>query len=320
MVGHLDLKDILPIFARRIERLVSFSTCAFYLDDGNDEVIATHVTGKYADLIQGHKISMGKGISGWVTAHRRPMINTGPALDFQDRKGDFASFDDALVVPIIFEDESLGTISLYAEAPTSYNRNDLSVVQTLAGFLAPLISEAKKREESRPEDFTDPTTQICRVSYLTAIGPQLISLAAKNQSPISLIYLEIRNLYQIIRIYGGYVGNTILKRIADCIKPELRETDILVRYGHQGFVALLPGVRSEQANRCIQRLKQRIRSEVLTVGGQNFSIDCSAGLSHYPEDGSTVFALIQSAQENLNINISEPYSADSHVVSFFPKA
>jgi diguanylate cyclase (GGDEF)-like protein/putative nucleotidyltransferase with HDIG domain len=320
ILGRLDLKDIFPVFSRRIEKLIAFSACAFYLDDGNDGVQAAYVSGKASEALKGHRISMGKGISGWVAAHRRPMINTGPALDFQDVHGDFADFTDALVVPVTFDDECLGTISLYAQNPVSYNQKDLSVLQALAGFLAPLIADAKRRETSGPEDFTDPATQIYRVTYLTAVGPQLISVAATTQSPISLIYLEIRNLYQIIRIYGEHVGNAILKRIADCVKPELRETDILVRYGHQGFVVLLPGVRAAQADRCGQRLQQRIRSEGLSVVGQNFSIDCGAGISHYPKDGSTIFGLLQSAQENLKTSASEPDSGDSNVVGFFPRA
>ena len=123
-----------------------------------------------------------------------------------------------------------------------------------------------------------------------------------------------------MRIYGGNVGNTILKKISHCIKSELRETDVLVRYGHQGFVALLPGVRVEQARRCVLRLKQQIQNEVSNVGGQNFAIDCSAGISSFPKDGSAIFSLLQSAQESQKISISESTLTDPNVIHFYPKA
>jgi diguanylate cyclase (GGDEF)-like protein/putative nucleotidyltransferase with HDIG domain len=317
--GYLDLKDILPILARRLEQLVPFSTCSFYLNNGDGRIGAAFVIGRFSDLLQKHVIEMGNGISGWVAAYRRPMINTGPALDFQDIQGDFSSLKDALVVPILHNDESLGTISLYAQEPGSYSQYDLNILQALAGFLAPLISESKRRSSSPSEDVIDATTQIPRISYLAALGPQLLSLASQNRSPVSLIYLEVRNLGQIVRILGANLGNSILRRIADCIKPELRETDILVRYGHQGFVAFLPGVRDEQAVRCVWRLKQQIRSEVPTAG-QAFAIDCKAGVSSYPKDGATIFALLQSAQENTRSDIPETASPDSKVVDFFPRS
>jgi diguanylate cyclase (GGDEF)-like protein/putative nucleotidyltransferase with HDIG domain len=319
-IGYFDLQDFLPILARRIERLIPFSTCAFFLVDDKGGVSAVYTCGTFSDKLRGHRIVMGKGISGYVTAHRRPMVNTDPLLDFHGLEGDFSSFTDTLAVPIIFNDEALGTISLYAQKPVSYKQEDLGVLQTLANSLAPMVSEAINRGNEKPEDSVDPTTQIHRISYLTAIGPQLISVAARNQSPICLIYLEIRNLYQIMRIYGGNIGNAVLKRIALCIKTELRETDVLVRYGHQGFVALLPGVRIEHARRCVLRLKQQIRNEVSCVGGQNFSIDCSAGISAYPKDGSAIFALLQSAKESQKINISDSVLTDGNVIDFLPRA
>lgn len=317
--GHLELRDILQIFARRLEGLVASSTCAFYLDNGNNQVAAVYVSGKFSELLQGHTMELGKGISGWAAAHRRSMINTGPALDFQGLAGDFSSFEDALVVPIIHKEESLGTISLYAEKPLSYGPYDLSILQTLAGILALLISELKSHDDAALADIIDPATQLHRISYLSAVGPQLISFAGKNRSPISLIYIEIRNLGQIVRLFGGNLGNSVLRKAADCIKPELRETDILVRYGHQGFVAFLPGVREEQALRCVQRLKQQIRNEVLTSGNQSFSVDCKAGVSSYPEDGTTIFALLQSAQEKIRSGSLEPAS-ESNIVDFPPRA
>ena len=316
--GHLDLKEILQIFTRRIERILTYTTCAFFLDNGDDRLCAVYASGKNSELLQGKFMEMGKGISGWVAAYKRPMINTGPALEFKNIQGDFSSFTDVLAVPIVHDDKSVGTISLYTQKPMPYTQYDLNILQTLAGFLAPMISESKKFG-AQDSEVIDPTTQIHRIPYLTAIGPQLISFAAKNRSPVSLIYLEIKNLAQINRIFGEVLTNSILQKIAECIKPELRETDILVRYGQQGFVAFLPGVRDQHASRCVQRLKQQIRSEV-PVAAMGFPIDCRAGISSFPKNGATVFALLQSAQENMKTDIQDEAVAGNNVVGFLSRS
>jgi diguanylate cyclase (GGDEF)-like protein len=320
MQGHLSLKEILSLVASRLQRLVPFTTCVIYLDTGTDFVQAAHATGKNSELIQQHMMGMGKGISGWVAAYKRPMMNSGAALDFQGLNGDFAQFADSLVVPIIFEDRSLGTISLYAEKPIPYTNYELELLQTLAGFAAPLISESKKPGSQAPDDCIDPVTGIRRVAYLSIVGPQLIAMAAQSRTPVSLIYIELRNLYQISRAYGENIGKSILRRVAECIKPELRETDILVCYGHQGFVALLPGVRMNQAVRCVQRLKQQVRKQGMNANGQTFPIDYRAGVSCYPVDGKTIFALIQSAQDDVRDIASETGFPHNKVVDFFPRA
>jgi diguanylate cyclase (GGDEF)-like protein/putative nucleotidyltransferase with HDIG domain len=320
IAGHLELKDLLPIFASRMKRILPFDMCAFYLLDGNDSLRAVHAGGIFAENIQDHIISVGKGISGWVYAHKRPMINTGPALDFHDVEGDFSIFKDTLVVPITHDNESLGTISLYAKALSSYTRNELEILQALASFLAPIIYDSKKQETPASEKILDPTTRMHRMSYLTAICPQLISLAEINRSPASLIFFEISNLSQITRLYGSGIGDAAIKKIADDIKLELRETDIVVRFGHQGFVAFLPGVRDQQALHCAQRLRQQIKGHASTIGGQNYSIDCQIGMASYPRDGINIFALLNSAQKSVEARAEETASLDGNVVEFPPRS
>jgi len=313
--GCLRLNDIFPIVARRLQPLVPFSTCIFYIKNSDDLVEASYVGGSFSKLLQDHVIETGKGISGWVAAYRKPMINANPSLDFQGISGDLTSLTAAVVVPIVQEGESLGTISLYAQEPISYGPDDVSNLQALAGLLAPLISEDVRNGSSGSQDVIDPITGIHRISYLTAFGPQLISSAGNSRAPISLICIDVRNLAQIVRVFGLNLGNLILKSVADCIKPELRETDILVRYGQSGFVAFLPGVRSDQAIRCTERLRGQIRNQALTPG-QGFTIDCQIGISYFPKDGSTIFALLQSAQENMRAEYARKPASESNVIDF----
>jgi diguanylate cyclase (GGDEF)-like protein/putative nucleotidyltransferase with HDIG domain len=320
MGGFFDLKDILPTLLLRIEHLVPFNTCALYLDDNGVHLKTACAVGKFADILQTHTIEMGRGISGWVAAYRRPMLNTGPALDFRNIQGDFTSLSDTLAVPILHNEGTLGTLTFYAQRASTYTQEHLQNLQMLAGLIAPWIAEYKKRDNtSIAQDIVDPTTKIRRVSYLAAIGPQLISAAGISRSPLSLIYLDIRNLAQIHRIYGGDLCNFMLRRIADCIQPELRETDILVRYGTQGFIAFLPGVRDEQAIRCAQRLRQQIKREIATIT-PSVTIDCKTSVAVYPKDGATVITLLQSAQEALKQSLgSENLPFDHNVVDFFPR-
>jgi diguanylate cyclase (GGDEF)-like protein len=316
MAGHLPLSDILQILAQRLKSLVPFSSCAFFICGGNNEIKAIHVSGNFSEALQGRNIEIGKGISGWVAAHLRPILNTGPALDFVGLKGNFDSLSDALVVPITREDDCLGTVSLYAEKPVSYKEQDLKIMQTIANLIAPIFAEAIRNNLSDLEDIGDPITGLYRVSYLTAIGHQLVAAANESRSPISLIYIELRNLPQIVRNFGSNHANSLLKKIADAIKPELRQSDILVSYGTQGFVILLPGVNEEHAFRCVRRLKLQIKSDAISPGSGLFA-DCQMGTSFYPRNGSTILSLLQSAQENMRLGVLQKPNLETNVIDFY---
>ncbi len=314
MSGYFELKDVFPVVLGQLEPFLPFSTCVLYLANEKGRLEAASASGRHAQLLRAHGMEMGMGISGWVAAYRRPMRNTGPALDFTGLAGDFSSLTDALAVPVVYEDEPLGALSLYAQEKGFYTQEHQDHLQMLADLVAPLIVDAKKRKGSEDPDLLDPATQVHRVSYLAAIGPHLLAAAAASKAPLALIYLEIKNLSQIARLYGGHQGNSLLRRIADCIKPELRGTDTLVRYGNQGFVALLPGMREEQAIRCADRLRQQIRREV-TNAVQGIAVDFKAGIAIHPKDGATVTTLLQAALESIKSATAEIPQGDN-VIDF----
>lgn len=323
---HLDLPDFLHILARRLNDFLPYATCAIYLDNGEDSLKAAHVCGKHSELLQNMTIGIGKGISGWSAAYRQPMINTSPALDFQERGGDFSSLTDTLVVPLVTDGECIGTISLYAEAPIIFTAGHLASLQNLANIVTPSLAESRSHKLAPEGKGTiDPVTETHRVTHLSVAGPQLIAIAEKSQSPLSLLCIDIRNLPQLVNLYGAHTGDAILRKVADTLKAELRETDILVRFGHQGFTALLPGVRKEKAIRCAQRLHRQIKTgAVSSIAGHNILIDCQAGAASYPADGSSTFALLQSAQRAM---LDQAHLADlgaeepgDNIIEFPPRA
>jgi diguanylate cyclase (GGDEF)-like protein/putative nucleotidyltransferase with HDIG domain len=307
---HLDLQDILPILARKLSRMLPFTTCAFFLNNGEDSIIVKYVVGLFSDQLKNLTIGLGKGISGWVAAYRRPMVNTGPALEFQELEGDFTCLTDALIVPMLVGGECIGTISLYAKAPTFYSQAQLALLQSVARQVGPLISEARTRASTpSAQEILDPVTGTYRANYLWVAGSQMITSAQKCSSPLSLMSLELKNLTYLVSLYGVHAGDTILQKVSEILRGELRETDVLVRFGNEGFIALLPSVRGDQAHRYAQRLQQLIRSAALgNVVGHNLFITTEASVASFPENGTTIYELLESAQHSVIDQLSNIHS------------
>ena len=320
----LVLTDALPIVARRLKQIVPYDACVFFTYRENDSVRAEYACGELAASLQGLSIGLGKGISGWVAAYKRPMLNTGPALEFQGITGDFTPLKDALVVPLVQEGDCLGTISLYACEPLVYSQTHLSLLQTVAEQVAPLVRDACVAGKPEGESLVDPVTGTYRVAYLSVAGTPLLAHAANTQTPLSLVHIEIRNFSHNVSLYGRGIGDSILRKVADTLRSELRQTDILVRFGYDGFVALLPGVRGLQAARYVHRVQQQIKSAPMNMTpGNALFVNCQAGIASYPDDGSTLPALLQTAQRVLieNARLASPQVSgfEGNVLEFPPR-
>jgi diguanylate cyclase (GGDEF)-like protein len=323
---YLEVPEICRIISSRIERLVPYSTCAFFIDTGQHSLKPAFIAGGLPEILAQVTIELGKGISGWVAAYRQPLISAKPALEFQGCQGNFSKLTGALVVPLVAGDRCFGTISLYSDGSEIYNKSQQELLQTVACIVAPVLGESRDRKKcDTVTDAVDSITGTHSSAYLSVVGPGLIAAAEQNKAPLSLLNLEVNNLRQIERVYGPASAESILTKVAETFRIDLRETDVLVRFGTQGFVAMLPGVRQDQAARWAQRLQQRTRSITIGAGpGQGTFASCMVAVAAFPQDGSDIYGLIASAQQSLATQskprVASSEEAPSSVIGFPPRA
>ena len=104
----------------------------------------------YAEDIASMQIEIGKGLIGWVAAHRRPLrirdVNEDPRYNMLS-----ANTRSELAVPLIYRNELLGVINVESEQIDAYNENDEEMLGTLGGSLAAIIANARLLEQIRAQ-------------------------------------------------------------------------------------------------------------------------------------------------------------------------
>jgi len=321
--SSLQLSDALPIIGRYIRSLVPYTICSFYVNHENSFLKSLCTCPP--NLVDFCRISIpiGKGISGWVVAYNQPMLNANPAQDLQDIPGNFSYLKDAISVPLSSDGICLGTITLYSDQPRFYTQSHLSLLQLVAEQVSPLICEETTPLKPSLPATRDSISGAYRANYLSVIGSRAITQACKAGSTLSLIAIDLKNYNQNLSLYGSAFAEIILRKAADLLRAELRQTDILARFGHHGFIAILPGVKHPQASRYVQRLQQQLRNTHINLPFGSVFISCQFGISTYPADGLTLLSLLQAAQTALteSSKVSNPSftSSDGNIVEFPPR-
>lgn len=311
---QLNLPDILVNLECRLKRLLPYTTCIIFLENGDNTLKAAHVGGKFAEELRSIRMEFGKGVSGWAAAYKLPVLNTAPALDFQCLQTSPANLKDGLIVPMVVGKSCLGTISLYAEVSGSYSQEHLGLLQIFADQAAPLIFEARCSADCSPaEDILDPVTGAHRVRYLASVATELITSPNRSTPQFSLIYLGLTNLMELVDVHGPQMRDQILRRVAEDLTADIRDVDVLARFGQDGFVALLPGLGRDRVSRRAQQIGQIVSS---IEAGQVARIVCRTGTASYPEDGNNVFALLEAAQKSTIQPGAAAEEAGHNVVGF----
>jgi diguanylate cyclase (GGDEF)-like protein len=116
-----------------------------------------------------------------------------------------------------------------------------------------------------------------------------------------LIYIDLDKFKQVNDTYGHHVGDLYLQEAADRMKRQLRPHDKLARLGGDEFAALVPLVRSRADVEEIARRLERCFDDPFVFEGHTLYGSASVGIALFPEDATTVDALLSAADATMYV-------------------
>jgi diguanylate cyclase (GGDEF)-like protein len=118
----------------------------------------------------------------------------------------------------------------------------------------------------------------------------------------SLLMLDLDHFKEVNDRYGHQTGDEVLRVLADTLRGELRGNDLIGRFGGEEFTMLLPDTTVAAATLIADRLRRRISERIsahLTAEDDPLKVTASIGVAEHPAHGSTVDALVRSADAAL---------------------
>jgi diguanylate cyclase (GGDEF)-like protein/PAS domain S-box-containing protein len=167
------------------------------------------------------------------------------------------------------------------------------------------ITERKMKEA----DLSDKALKDALTGVYNRFGfeSQLLELVynqKQKSSPFCVALIDADHFKKVNDAYGHDVGDTVLKHIAKTLKDQLRETDLVCRYGGEEFVVILKNAKASDALVRLNKLREAIGSLPIEVPKQpTIRVTVSIGFSTTTGEGAvtsqTVETLIKEADKAL---------------------
>lgn len=121
--------------------------------------------------------------------------------------------------------------------------------------------------------------------------------ARLTQQPLSIALIDIDRFKQINDHFGHDVGDHALRLLADVLRAEVRNDDVVVRWGGEEFLLLLPHTDCPGALALLDRIRMQLRALTIHVGDEVMALRVSGGITEIrPGEGEEA---IQRADELL---------------------
>ena len=112
-----------------------------------------------------------------------------------------------------------------------------------------------------------------------------LSRARRAGTPLSMILVDIDHFRAVNEKYGHAVGDQVLARFADIVRGALRKEDMLVRFGGEEFLVLLPDVAGPGAVVVAGRIRRAVAADEIEASGQRFALTASLGVAARLDEG-----------------------------------
>lgn len=285
-----------------IMKLVPSQTCLLYtleIQEGQQELYPDGGASPYLEFLRNYNIKPGEGAVGWVAKRREPIRIDKEVVTIEGEELSTLVTHEksAIVVPLEGGGRMLGVVYLGRAQPSSFSQEDFDTAVQFARVASTTFNNALMYQRTLSVGIFDDVTNVYNALYFDERLTEEVKRARRYQFPLSLILIDIDNFVRYNEAFGQAAGNVLMKDVADILRENTRETDVLARLENDEFAVLL--VESAKANAIVIGERIRMALEVRYLGKtatrQTVRITVSGGVACLPEEADSRESLVEKA-------------------------
>ncbi len=152
----------------------------------------------------------------------------------------------------------------------------------------------------KEQAYRDPLTQSYNRRYFYEVSSELLHLAQRDKTPLSIIMIDIDKFKNINDTYGHIIGDEVIILVAKTLEYLVRKSDIVARFGGEEFTIILPKSDITQTRLIAEKIRSTIEDEILKINKHKIKFTISLGISEFDYvNNKTLENILDSADKAL---------------------
>jgi diguanylate cyclase (GGDEF)-like protein len=196
-----------------------------------------------------------------------------------------------------------GVMVIGSYRPNAFDRSDLELLSNIAQRAVLALDNTYHHGQVQKEAQLDSLTRVYNHGHFIQVLQDKAELCRAQKQPLSLIMLDIDHFKKYNDGFGHQTGDEILVRLCEIIRKNIKQMDLVGRWGGEEFAIALPNTNGEQAVQIAQRIRETLASLKLNRNKEiNLPVPTvSQGIALLNEEMNDISKLISLADKRLYI-------------------
>jgi diguanylate cyclase (GGDEF)-like protein len=142
---------------------------------------------------------------------------------------------------------------------------------------------------------TDAKTGLLNATAWQREADAEVTRAQRTSSPLALLLVDVDHFKRVNDSHGHLIGDEVLRALAAELRQQVRESDVVGRFGGEEFTVLLPGTDASGAEGIAERLRGSAARLSVAAADARIRVTVSIGVAVLGQHGSDLFELLAAA-------------------------
>ncbi|HEX5339770.1 MAG TPA: two-component regulator propeller domain-containing protein [Gammaproteobacteria bacterium] len=296
----MTLRDETAIAEQLIDVLVNFAEfdrALFYMED-NDGFRLLAFRG--IELVEQGRLER------WPSEYSRVMLGLRqarnplllPVSDAATLDGEPEACRQYLAVPLSSAAGGFRLL-LAGRAQPAVERQTMDIAAAMAKQISVALDNAQLIHELENLATTDSLTRLHNRRHFLERAEAEFERSRRYQRPLSIFLLDADHFKEINDNHGHETGDQVLRTLSSVCRQNLRQLDVIGRYGGEEFVVFLPETSIALAMEVAERLRAGIEQASIETAGGEIRVTISIGVATATAQTDSIAALINEADRAL---------------------